>query len=120
MAKRRRDVVVVVATAAEAAVVVVVVASSGVVVTGVVASAFVAAGGMPVVDVGVAVVVVVVVAVAVGRRTGASVLFGVHRIRVVPADFDGVADPRPKRRRMQRLEILKNERERKKSKHKGA
>ena len=120
MAKRRRDVVVVVATAAEAAVVVVVVASSGVVVTGVVASAFVAAGGMPVVDVGVAVVVVVVVAVAVGRRTGASVLLGVHRMRVVPADLDGVAAPRPKRRRMQGLWILKNGKGRKNSEYKVA
>ena len=117
MAKRRRDVVVVVATAAEAAVVVVV-ASSGVVVTGVVASAFVAAGGMPVVDVGVAVAVVVVV--AVGRRTGASVLLGVHRMRVVPADLDGVAAPRPKRRRMQGLWILKNGKGRKNSEYKVA
>ena len=130
MAYSRREVVVVAAAAADAAVVVTGVVVTGVVVTGVVVTGVVfsasvvagvvTTGGMPAVALGVAVVVVVVVAVAVGRRTGASVFFGVHRIRVVPADFDGVADPRPKRRRMQRLEILKNERGRKKSKHKGA
>ena len=119
MAYSRREVVVVAAAAADAAVVV-----TGVVVTGVVFFASVVAGvvttgGMPAVALGVAVVVVVVVAVAAGRRIGASVFLGVHRIRVVIfVDLDNGAAPRPKRRLMQGLWILKNGKGRKNSEYK--
>ena len=126
MAYSRREVVVVAAAAADAAVVVTGVVVTGVVVTGVVFFASVVAGvvttgGMPAVALGVAVVVVVVVAVAAGRRIGASVFLGVHRIRVVIfVDLDNGAAPRPKRRLMQGLWILKNGKGRKNSEYKVA
>jgi hypothetical protein len=136
MAYSRREVVVVAAAAADAAVVVTGVVVTGVVVTGVVVTGVVVTGvvffasvvagvvttgGMPAVALGVAVVVVVVVAVAAGRRIGASVFLGVHRMRVVIfVDLDNGAAPRPKRRLMQGLWILKNGKGRKNSEYKVA